>query len=363
MTKKEFRMPRIGMRIIKSAFGVFLCFMIYLARGRHGAPFYSALAVLWCIQSYTKDSVQYALQRSVGTAMGAVYGLVFLLLKIYVFDWGEGILHYFILAALIIPIIHTTLLFHKKNASYFSCVVYLSIVVNHIGDDNPFLFVLNRSFDTLVGVFIGLAINLLHIHGHIQSDVLFVADFDNALRNTQEKMTPYSRFTVNNLLEKGIKLTFMTRNTPATYLETISDIRPSLPIIAMDGAILYDIKENSYPKVYIISADQANELEEYITQRGFHLFSTVILEDVLLIYYDKLMNAAEKRIYAAMHKSPYRNYLNKPRPKQHAVVYFMLVDMTEKVELLYEEMKAAGMADHFKILVYNSDEYQGFSYL
>lgn len=82
-------------------------------------------------------------------------------LKYYVLDLKEGVLHYFILSLFIIPIIYTTILLNKKNASYFSCVVYLSIVVNHLSDDNPFFFVMDRSFDTLIGIAVGLVINLI----------------------------------------------------------------------------------------------------------------------------------------------------------------------------------------------------------
>ena len=49
-------------------------------------------------------------------------------------------------------ILYTTVLLKKKNASYFSTVVFLSIVVNHIGDQNPLLFVFNRVLDTMIGI-------------------------------------------------------------------------------------------------------------------------------------------------------------------------------------------------------------------
>ena len=150
--QKNKRFPKIGMRIIKSAFGVLLCFVIYFLRGKHGTPFYSALAVLWCIQSQNKDTMKNALQRTIGTAIGALYGLVFILFKMYVYDPGYGLLHYVILSLIIIPIIYTTVLLQEKNASYFSCVVYLSIVVNHLSDENPLFFVFDRSLDTLIGI-------------------------------------------------------------------------------------------------------------------------------------------------------------------------------------------------------------------
>lgn len=362
MDKRD-ALPRIGMRIIKSSIGVFLCFVIYFLRGRHGTPFYSALAVLWCIQNHTKDSFKNALQRAFGTAIGAVYGLVFILVKTYIWDPGYGILHFLILSALIIPIIYTTLLFKRKNASYFSCVVYLSIVVNHLADTKPLFFVLDRSLDTLIGIILGLIINQFPLYGTRKSNILFVADMDNALRTTDDRLTPYSRFLIKDLLEDGIQLTIMTLRTPAAYLSAMSDIRPKLPIIAMDGAILYDINENSYPKVYIISAERANTVEAFIHDKGFNIFSTVILGDVLLIYYDELNNVAEKGIYETLHKSPYRNYLKKARPKEHAVVYFMLIDKTERVEALLKDMEVSGIEKELKILCYPSDDYPGYSYL
>lgn len=52
-------------------------------------------------------------------------------------------------------ILYTTVLL-KKNASYFSTVVFLSIVVNHIGDQNPLLFVFNRVLDTMIGIVLAM---------------------------------------------------------------------------------------------------------------------------------------------------------------------------------------------------------------
>ena len=44
-----------------------------------GIPFYSMLAVLWCIQPYTTSTLAMVKQRTIGTFLGAAYGLVFLL--------------------------------------------------------------------------------------------------------------------------------------------------------------------------------------------------------------------------------------------------------------------------------------------
>ena len=163
--------------------------------------------------------------------------------------------------------------------------------------------------------------------------------------------------------QRGMPLTIMTSKTPAAYLEALADIRPRIPIIAMDGAILYDIKENAYPKVYVISADHAKRLEKFIADEGFHAFTTVILDDVLMIYYGEPENTAEKKIYEKLHRSPYRNYLKKNRPDGQTVVYFMLIDKTEKINSLRQKLGRSKIAGSLKILVYVSDEYAGYSYM
>ena len=355
--------PHIGMRIIKSALGVLICFAIYFMRGKQGAPFYSALAVLWCIQNQTKNTVQNALQRTVGTGIGAAYGLIYILIKQRVPQLGDSFLHYCIISIALIPIIYTTVVIKQKKASYFSCVVFLSIVVNHLMDENPYIFVANRSLDTLIGIFVGLVLNSVCIHGEYDRDTLFIADVDRAMDGLSTGITPFSQIMIKNMLEKGMLLTFMTLRTPAGFLEGMPDIKPKLPIIAMDGAILYDIKENRYPKVYVISAEHACNIESFIRSRGFNIFTTIILEDVLIIYYDELKNTAEIDIYEKMHKSPYRNYLNKERPKDHPVVYIMCVDETRKIEQLVEDIKRSDIYEELKILSYPSDDYKGYSYI
>ena len=355
--------PHIGMRIIKSALGVLICFAIYFMRGKQGAPFYSALAVLWCIQNQTKNTVQNALQRTVGTGIGAAYGLIYILIKQRVPQLGDSFLHYCIISIALIPIIYTTVVIKQKKASYFSCVVFLSIVVNHLMDENPYIFVANRSLDTLIGIFVGLVLNSVCIHGEYDRDTLFIADVDRAMDGLSTGITPFSQIMIKNMLEKGMLLTFMTLRTPAGFLEGMPEIKPNLPIIAMDGAILYDIKENRYPKVYVISAEHACNIESFIRSRGFNIFTTIILEDVLIIYYDELKNTAEIDIYEKMHKSPYRNYLNKERPKDHPVVYMMCVDETRKIEQLVEDIKKSDIYEELKILSYPSDDYKGYSYI
>ena len=158
------KIPKIGMRIIKSAIAVFLCFVIDDFRNEAGIVFYSLLSALWCMQAGKKNTIKNAKQRFVGTIFGTVFGFIYIVVKYKIsnsinsnYDYLAAIMISFIIVA----ILYTTVLLDKKQVSYFSCVVFLSIAVNHIGDMHPYLFVWNRFLDTAIGIVVGVSVNLL----------------------------------------------------------------------------------------------------------------------------------------------------------------------------------------------------------
>ena len=156
------KLPPIGARIIKSSVSVALCMLIYHLRTLlpigNGIPFYSALAALWCLQPYHDTTKKNAWQRSIGTLTGALFGLLFLMF-LRAADISEPIIVYLLAAVVIIPVIYTTVVLNKRNAAFFSCVVFLSIALTHSFDDDPYMFVLNRVLDTFIGIGVGLAVN------------------------------------------------------------------------------------------------------------------------------------------------------------------------------------------------------------
>lgn len=359
----ENHLPPLGMRIIKSSIGVFLCFVIYFLRGKQGIPFYSALAVLWCIQPYTKNTFTNALQRTIGTGIGAVYGLIVILLEIEWLKLGDSLLHFLMISLFIIPVIYTTVLANRKNASYFSCVVYLSIVVNHLGDANPYLFVLDRVCDTMIGILLALVLNIVRLPRKKRKDILFVSGLDEALLNPKNALTPYSKIELNRMIEDGMHFTIATMRTPASMIDPLKDVHLKLPAIVMDGAALYDTENHHYEKVFSIAPLQAQEIYQFLCKQHVHVFSNIIIEDLLLILYGDFVNEAEENIFRTLHTSLYRNYVKGCLPEHQSVVYFMVIDKTEKINELYQLFTEKEWDKQFKILHYPSVDYPGYSYI
>lgn len=69
---KKIKFP--GMRVVKTVISVYICFLISFIRKT--SPFYSAIASILCMQNSHDDSIKVGKSRMIGTIIGALYGLV-----------------------------------------------------------------------------------------------------------------------------------------------------------------------------------------------------------------------------------------------------------------------------------------------
>lgn len=353
------------MRIVKSALAVALCYLVNLTRNGQGMVFYSQLAALWCIQMYRSNTKRNAMQRTIGTVIGAVYGLLYLLFNSHIISNIDNseIVGNMIISAMIILVLYTTVLVKRQQASYFSCVVFLSIVVNHLGDVNPYLFVWNRFLDTMIGIVIGLLVNDIRLCFHPNRNTLFVSGIDGLLLNKEDRLTPFSKVELNRMIDDGMKFTLSTMRTPASIIEAMGDVRLNLPVIAMNGAVLYNTARHSYIKAYVISRETAQTIAKLIDQAEINYYSNVIVDDMLVIYYQETDDEINNQLVEKLRTSPFRNYVRRPLPEDESVVYFMLLDKTEKIRDFYFKLMASEFGKQLRIITYDSKDFKGYSYI
>lgn len=356
---KKIKFPSIGLRMFKSFIGVLLSFVIYYLRGKQGTPFYTCIAVLQCMRNESEDVKVISIQRITGTLIGSLYGLVMIML----FNDTVEMTRYIIISIFIIPIIYTAILTHKSNAAYFACVVFLSITINHLSDSDPYLFVYNRAMDTLIGIFLSIIINRFRLPRQKRQDILFVSTMDETLLTMQNTITPYSRYHLNRMLEDGMNFTIASMRTPATLKENLQGIKLRLPVIAMDGAVLFDMNKNQYLKKQELSYQEALALIKCIQQLNYHVFCNVVQEDSWIIYYGDFKNDVEQAIYTNLRISPYRNHIKAPLPPNSPVLYLMVIDEITKIDSLYQILDQTFDLSQYKILKYLSKDYPNYAYI
>lgn len=353
---RHIKFPHIGLRIIKSSLAVFICLVLDIFRGQTGVPFYSAIAAVLCIQPLQEEGLKAGWSRICGTFIGAFWGTIILFINLRFIPEPQVVLRYALMSLGVIPVIYTAVLLKKHGSVFISCIVLLSINVNHIGDENPYLFIFNRVLDTLLGVGIALLINSLEIPRKRNRDVLFVAEIEDTLLADSQKLKPYDKFMLNRMIEKGALFTFSTYSSPASMLELCSGIHLNQPVILLDGAALYDVKDNLYLRKISIPHATARELMAYMKNHDFHCFATAIVENTLLTYIGEFKNNVEAQIYERLNRSPYWNYIHSEIPQGQDVSYFMIVDTVERITRLREELEAQPFFGELRANCYVSRE-------
>ncbi|HKM40077.1 MAG TPA: aromatic acid exporter family protein [bacterium] len=148
------KLPKPGLRNIKTALSVFLCVLLFDFIGRPN-PLFACSAAIICMKETVRYSYRKGADRLIGTLLGGAVGLVFLLLKTKLtLLYGEAIL-----AGLgIFTVIYLSNLVDKKETSIISSIVVVAIVIG-AREKSPFLYAFDRMVDTSVGIVIALLVN------------------------------------------------------------------------------------------------------------------------------------------------------------------------------------------------------------
>lgn len=351
---KKHKLPHMGLRIVKTAIAVFLVLMIYYFLPWTRTPFYAAIAAVLCTQPMIENTLTAAKNRIFGTFIGAFWGAVYILIEYYLLKGSSLLLIYGLVSAGILLVLYTTVLLKNTSASFFTSVVFLSITIITRGDIGPFEFVFYRVLDTLIGIGVAFFITWFRLPTKKRRDILFVSSVDDTLVSMHNQMSAYSKVDLNRLLADGLCFTIATQRTPASLVELTRDIKLNLPVIAMDGAVLYDIKENSFLLKYVINSHRVKLLKEYFEEKGISYFANVIVEDVLLIYTTPFSTQVQKKFYEKYRTSPYRNYIHEPIPEGREVVYFLIVETADRVHDIMEGLKEEGIAKRIRFKLEDS---------
>ena len=374
---RRVRLVPPGQRIIRSVISVWLCMVVYFLRGMTGDPFYSIIAALQCIQPYSSNMLQEGRDRIIGTMIGAFWGAAILFLELLPADTGfESTFIFFILLGVFSGlVIYSTVLLNIQQYALFATVVFLGIAMYHIGDVNPYIHIFYRTFETIIGVGIAIVVNSVHLPRVPDKKTLFVSGIDHVLFREDRRLSRYTIVEMNRFLDEGMRFSVSTMQTPATVREILSEINLRLPIIAMDGAVLYDLHTMKYVRTEKIAPDLVTLMSDFLHSEGIPFFVNTVQDNLLVIYFkdykdlllEEVMDVhhgpdhhpeeeVSKSAYISMarlyHKkrvSPYRNYVRTNRPVTENVIYLLVIDHEQNIDRLHEKLKEQPWADRCRV--------------
>lgn len=396
------KIPKIGLRNVKTAIAVFLALMVKvilmlcidIPTGKNWSlilytPFFGAIAAAYSMHMDKKASLKQAKIRTMGSLVGGFYGMIILIICeaifIHLFNMDTSsvlyyLLNYLIVALAIIPMIHITVITKQTYATWIACLTYLSVTVsirNNFDETlagifstdgrlNSYIiavvFACNRILSTIIGVSISLGVNLFRLPKKKNENILFVSSLDKAILNSSHEISGFTKYKINQLGHKGCRITFATTRTQASLNQIFDGIELKMPLITMNGSALYDPKDKHYISVDYIERQTRLKLDLLLCNRHVNFFCYTVEDDILQVYHGRLMHEAEKKYYKDRRNKYFDNYVRGIVPEDMDVAFYVLIEKKEDILSIVDEINKTEYANMLDLLYYEYD-IEGYYFL
>ena len=321
-------LPRPGRRILKTAAAVFLCLLFYYLRGYRGGsmPAEAAITAIICMQPAVRDTGRYALNRFAGSMIGVVWGL-FLLLVLRDFPALSRYvpLVYAMMAAGVLLSLYSAVLLRMPDASGLASIVFLCVVISFPDIEDPLRQAGHRILDVFVGTTIATAVNVVRLPRRKRDDLVVFLRTKDLAPEDSSRMGSAPLFRLNALYADKDRVCLMSEHAPAFFALQMSALQPTVPLIVMDGAALYDANENRYLSFESLPAEDSELLRERLDALGLSYFIYTVHHDRTCVFHFGELSEGEKIVYDRMRRSPYRSYLDGEILDDTEIVYFKLI--------------------------------------
>lgn len=190
---------------------------------------------------------------------------------------------------------------------------------------------------------------------------LFVSDLDGTLLNKDAKLSGYTVDTINKAIEKGLNFTISTARTPTTALKIIDKLNLRLPVMMMNGVLIYDMTAKRYIKKEVLSESVVMVLLGLIKVRGLNCFLYGLTDHELFAYYDSVDSTSlnyfrNERIMKYNKKFTEVEDLSLVKNKD--IIYCVLRETKDKLKGLYRDLSVVkGVRASLYPDIYNEEYY------
>lgn len=189
--------------------------------------------------------------------------------------------------------------------------------------------------------------------------ILFISDLDGTLLTPDCKITDETAKILNNLIKSGLIFSIATARTIATVKKLTEKINISMPVVLMNGVIIYDINTSKYVDIEEIPKNSINCFFEKLEEYGSKGFLYTIENNTMQTYYvncstPNAQGFIEERIIK--YGKIFTKIKNFVEILNRKIVYYSISDLEEKLRPLYDEIKnLEGLHIEFYRDIYNEN--------
>ena len=190
---------------------------------------------------------------------------------------------------------------------------------------------------------------------------LFVSDLDGTLLNGNAEISDRTAGILNDVIEHGIDFTISTARTPATALKIIKPLHLNLPVMMMNGVLVYDMKSGKYLKKDTMDENVVMVLLGLIKTKGLNCFLYALDQGEFVAYYDSVESTSLnyfRNEWIMKYDKKFAEVDDLSLIAGNDIIYCVLREPKQQLEGLYRELSVVnGVKADFYQDVYNEEYY------
>lgn len=171
---------------------------------------------------------------------------------------------------------------------------------------------------------------------------LYISDLDGTLLDGNAELSEYTINALNELIAQGVHFSVATARTAATSVFMLGRLKINIPVILMNGVLIFDMQEKRYVKKEMLARDKITQILSAMKKVEQTGLMYALSEDELITYYERIYNdALQKFIDERMQK--YNKKFVQIDDFANAdtdIIYFCYLDTHENIRRLFNEIKA-----------------------
>lgn len=170
---------------------------------------------------------------------------------------------------------------------------------------------------------------------------LYITDLDGTFLNSNAELTEKSKKLISGAIDNGTLFSVATARTFATVTKLFENVSLKLPLVLMNGVMLYDPAEKSILSCHSIDIRSIKEVFE--TYKRHHIYPLVYRckEKYLEIEYFSTDNPHQMKYINKRTDATGKRFVYSPSfsiKENDAVIYIVTLDKYEKILPLYEDV-------------------------
>jgi len=188
---------------------------------------------------------------------------------------------------------------------------------------------------------------------------LYISDLDGTLLNRNAELSPNTKDALNQMIEDGLCFSVATARTAATAIKILDVVQWSVPLVLLNGVLIFDITNKRYIQILSLSTKTVAEVLSVFKR----------LNVTGLMY--QFSNNEQSTYYESLDHKPLRDFIEERRVRYNKVfqqidsfaaippddiVYFTLLDTHDKIQLVHDALSAVSNISQFMYKdIYSSD--------